>query len=201
MSVSILNFGSGNLKSVYNLISYLGYDCKITIDKNYINASTHIILPGVGSYSGLMSKIKKNDLDLLSEQVHIKKKPFLGICVGMQILSTSGNEFIESKGLNWIDGNVEKIENDKLPHVGWNNILIKKNSVLTKNLDDESNFYFLNSYHFKPKDTKHIIAETSYKQSFCSIVEKENIFGVQFHPEKSQKAGQLLLNNFLNIRC
>lgn len=199
MSIAILNFGSGNLNSVYNIIDYLGYDCKITSDKSYINASTHIILPGVGSYSGVMKKIEKNDIDLLNEQVHIKKKPFLGICIGMQILSTVGDEFGKQKGLNWIEGNVTKIESDILPHVGWNNILIKKNSNLTKNLDDESSFYFVNSFHFKPKNTDYIIAETFYGHSFCSITEKGNIFGVQFHPEKSQKAGQLLLNNFLTI--
>ena len=201
MTVSILDFGFGNLNSVYNTIDYLGFDCKFTNDESYIKASTHIILPGVGSYKGAMDKIKKNDSDLLYEQVHIKKKPFLGICIGMQILSTTGDEFFVSKGLNWIEGDVVKIENEKLPHIGWNNIVIKKNSYLTKNLDDESSFYFVNSYHFKPKNSNHIIAETFYDQPFCSIIEKENIFGVQFHPEKSQKAGQLLLNNFLNIKC
>jgi len=201
MTIAILNFGSGNLNSVYNMIDYLGFDCKITNDESIINTSTHIILPGVGSYEGLMSKIKKNDIDLLHEQIHVKKKPFLGICIGMQILSTTGNEFGKHKGLNWVGGNVSKIESDKLPHIGWNNIIIKRNSIPTKNLDDESSFYFANSHHFRPKNSNHVVAETFYELSFCSIIEKENIFGVQFHPEISQKAGELLLNNFLNIKC
>ena len=145
------------------------------------------------------ANMKKDNIDLLNEQVHIQKKPFLGICIGMQILSTTGHEFGNYKGLNWINGDVTKIDSDTLPHVGWNNIILKKNSNLTKNLNDESSFYFVNSFHFKPKNSDYIVAETLYEHSFCSIIEKENIFGVQFHPEKSQKAGQLLLNNFLTI--
>ena len=199
MSIAIINYGSGNLNSVYNIIDYLGYDCKITNDKSYISKSTHIIFPGVGSYNGVMTKIGKDNIDLLNEQVHIQKKPFLGICIGMQILSTTGHEFGNYNGLNWINGDVTKIDSDTLPHVGWNNIILKKNSNLTKNLNDESSFYFVNSFHFKPKNSDYIVAETLYEHSFCSIIEKENIFGVQFHPEKSQKAGQLLLNNFLTI--
>ena len=198
--VCIIDYGSGNVASVFNVINFLGYDCKITNDLNYIQNSSHIILPGVGSYSAAMKKInEKLSISDLENEILIKKKPFLGICVGMQILSTCGYEFGECKGLNWISGVVKKIDNPKLPHIGWNNIQIKKKSVLLKDLDKDYNFYFVNSYHFIPENEEDIISQTNYQQNFCSIIQKENIFGVQFHPEKSQKAGQLLIKNFLNV--
>ena len=197
--VCIFDYGSGNVASVFNVIKFLGYDCKITNDLDYIKNSSHIILPGVGSYSAAMKKIKKKiSIIDLEHEVIKKKKPFLGICVGMQILSSYGYEFEKFKGLNWIPGKVCKIDNHKLPHIGWNDIQIKKNSVLLNNLDVDYNFYFVNSFQFIPDDKDNIISTTNYQQDFCSIIQRENIFGVQFHPEKSQKAGQLLIKNFLN---
>ncbi len=198
--VCILDYGSGNVGSVYNLVNYLGFDCKITNNSNYINDCSHIILPGVGSYFKSMEKIKKNiSIENLEQQIFKKKKFFLGICVGMQVLSTDGHEFETCNGLNWINGSVKKINNDKLPHIGWNNINIKKNSKLFQNLSDKEDFYFLHSYYLLPANKSNIIAETNYAHDFCSAIEKENIFGVQFHPEKSQRAGQILVENFLNL--
>lgn len=198
--VCILDYGSGNVASVFNLISYLGYDCKISNKVDYIEDSSHIILPGVGSYSKSIEKIKKNiSIEFLEKQILEKKKPFLGICVGMQILSTIGQEFEVCNGLNWINGTVKKMDNDKLPHIGWNNVKIKKDSDLFKNLSNEEDFYFLHSYHFLPENQNVIVAETNYETFFCSVIECDNIFGVQFHPEKSQKAGQILIKNFLDF--
>ncbi len=198
--VCIIDYGSGNVASVFNVIKFLGYDCKITNDLDYIKNSSHIILPGVGSYSAAMKKIKKKiSIIDLEHEVLKKKKPFLGICVGMQILSSYGYEFEKFKGLDWIPGKVCKIDSHKLPHIGWNNIQIKKKSVLLNNLDADYNFYFVNSFQFIPDDKEDIISITNYQQDFCSIIQRENIFGVQFHPEKSQKAGQLLIKNFLDL--
>jgi imidazole glycerol-phosphate synthase subunit HisH len=198
--VCIIDYGSGNVASVFNVIKFLGYDCKITNDLDYIQNSSHIILPGVGSYSAAMKKMKKKvSIIDLEHEVLKKKKPFLGICVGMQILSSYGHEFEKFKGLDWIPGKVCKIDNQKLPHIGWNNIQIKKKSVLLNNLDVDYNFYFVNSFQFIPEDKENIISTTNYQQDFCSIIQRENIFGVQFHPEKSQKAGQLLIKNFLDL--
>ncbi len=198
--VCIIDYGSGNVASVFNVIKFLGYDCKITNDLDYIKNSSHIILPGVGSYSAAMKKIKKKiSIIDLEHEVLKKKKPFLGICVGMQILSSYGYEFEKFKGLNWIPGKVCKIDNHKLPHIGWNDIQIKKNSVLLNNLDVDYNFYFVNSFQFIPDNKENVISITNYQQDFCSIIQRENIFGVQFHPEKSQKAGQLLIKNFLDL--
>ena len=117
----------------------------------------------------------------------------------MQILSTKGYEFEDCDGLNWIGGKVVKMDHHKLPHIGWNNVKIKKNCNLFKNLSNQEDFYFLHSYHFLPDNQNVVAAETNYENVFCSIVEYENIFGVQFHPEKSQKAGQILIKNFLNF--
>lgn len=198
--ICILDYGAGNVASVYNVIKYLGFNCKITNDRNYIKDSSHIILPGVGAYSSSVNKFKKKiDINLLENEIHNKKKPFLGICVGMQILSTLGLEFGECKGLNWIGGIVKMLNHTKLPHIGWNRIKILKKSTITKNLESGHEFYFVNSFYFEPKDKNTVVASTNYGNSFCSIIEKENIFGVQFHPEKSQKAGQILLKNFLNL--
>ena len=198
--VCILDYGSGNVASVYNLINRLGYDINISNKPTDIKKSSHLILPGVGAFGSSIKKIKSNiSIDLLHDEVQVKKKPFLGICVGMQVLAEKGLEFGEHDGLGWIEGVVEKLSAKVLPHVGWNNIEIKKNSSIFKNIKNASDFYFVNSYALKVKDSNFIIAETTYENKFCSAVQKENIFGVQFHPEKSQKMGQLIIDNFLKI--
>jgi len=198
--VCILDYGSGNVASVYNLIKRLGYDINVSNKPTDIKKSSHLILPGVGAFGASIEKIKSNiSIDLLHDEVQVKKKPFLGICVGMQVLAEKGLEFGEHDGLGWIEGVVEKLSAKVLPHVGWNNIEIKKNSSIFKNIKNASDFYFVNSYALKVKDSNFIIAETTYENKFCSAVQKENIFGVQFHPEKSQKMGQLIIDNFLKI--
>jgi len=198
--VCILDYGSGNVGSVHNLLNRLDYDVKISNESFDIKNSSHLILPGVGAFGSSIEKIKKKiPVDLLNDEVQIKKKPFLGICIGMQVLADKGLEFGEHNGLGWIHGTVEKINNKILPHIGWNNVDIKKKSPIFSNLKNLEDFYFVNSYAFKVKDENFLISETMYGETFCSAVQKENIFGVQFHPEKSQKAGQVLINNFLNL--
>ena len=198
--VCVLDYGSGNVASVYNLINRLGYDIKISNKPEDIKKSSHLILPGVGAFGASVEKIKSNiSIELLKDEVKVKKKPFLGICVGMQVLAEKGLEFGTHEGLGWIEGTVEKINAKVLPHIGWNNIEIKKNSPIFSNIKNASDFYFVNSYAFKVKDNNFIIAETTYENTFCSAVQKENIFGVQFHPEKSQKVGQDIIENFLKV--
>ena len=198
--VCVLDYGSGNVASVYNLINRLGYDIKVSNKAEDIKKSSHLILPGVGAFGSSVEKIKNNiSIELLSDEVKVKKKPFLGICVGMQVLAEKGLEFGSHEGLGWIEGTVEKINAKVLPHVGWNNIEMKKNSPIFSNIKNASDFYFVNSYALKVKDNNIIIAETTYENTFCSAVQKENIFGVQFHPEKSQKVGQDIIDNFLKV--
>jgi glutamine amidotransferase len=203
--ICIIDLGTGNVASVANTLKHMNHEFKISINKIDLNNSSHIILPGVGSYKNFMKKINtKNIINILKENVIHKGKPFLGICVGMQVLSEYGFEFEKTKGLSWIPGNVKKIKvkNKLLPHIGWNSIDIKKsNHPLFYNLNYKSNFYFVNSYQFQPKNKENILATTMYEKEFCSIISKNNIFGTQFHPEKSQKVGLQFINNFINLKC
>lgn len=200
--VVILDYGSGNVKSVSNIIKYLGYDTEITKDNKLINKASHLILPGVGSYGACVSKIKSRlDLNLIKDEIINKKKPFLGICVGMQVLSTFGYEFEKNHGLNLISGEVKKLEVGSLPipQIGWNEINIINKSKLLDEIPDKSDFYFVHSYKFQTNSKDNIIATTIYGETFTSVIEKDNIYGVQFHPEKSQKYGIKLFSNFLKI--
>lgn len=198
--VCVLDYGSGNVMSVYNMIKYLGFDVKISNSIKDINLSSHIILPGVGSFSASMKKIReKIPLKVVERNIINQKKPFLGICVGMQVLSDYGHEFEKSEGLGWIGGNVKKIKNPKvkIPHIGWNNIRIINNNNLLKDCQDE-NFYFVHSFSINGIKKSEISSYTNYGDDFISSINKDNIYGVQFHPEKSQTGGLLLCENFLN---
>lgn len=198
----ILDYGSGNVRSVYNLVSQLTQNVVISNDEKDIKRASHIILPGVGAFSASMEKIHARiPLQVLEKEVFVKKKPFLGICVGMQVLADYGYEFGKCKGLGWVSGIVKKIETEELPlpHVGWNEIHITKQNELTKRFTGKPDFYFVHSYIFHPNNSNEIVATTTYGETFCSILGKENIFGVQFHPEKSQTAGKILLENFLKL--
>ena len=199
IKVCILDYGSGNVASVYNLIKFLNFDCVISNESNVIKNSTHLVLPGVGAFGASIEKIKKNiPIKELENQVLKKNKPFLGICVGMQVLTESSEEFGYHEGLGWIKGKVQKIKSKTLPHIGWNEIVIKKESKIFTGLNNSKDFYFVNSFHCNLNDKNLVIAETEYEEVFCSAFEKENIIGVQFHPEKSQKNGRILLKNFLS---
>lgn len=199
--IFVADYGCGNTKSLYNSLKFLGFNPIISNNNKDLNVSTHIILPGVGSYANAIKKINdKLDLNFLKKQVLIEKKPFLGICVGMQVLSDYGFEFKKTKGLGWIHGEVKQMNArpNILPQIGWNNleILQEKNNLLL-NISDKDYFYFVHSYAFKVKNSNIVVAKTSYNSNFNSIIQKENIIGVQFHPEKSQSSGLKLLKNFV----
>ena len=198
----ILNIGSGNILSLKNIILKKNAELKISCSESDIENSTHVFLPGVGSYSDVMEKIRQNlDINFLKKKILKDRLFFLGICVGMQILSNYGNENGEHDGLSLIEGSVEKISTKNiLPHVGWNSLEIKSNNQILNGIRNNTDFYFTHSYSFKLKTKSQEIASTNYGVEFPSLINKDNIYGVQFHPEKSQIAGEKLIENFLNLK-
>jgi glutamine amidotransferase len=200
MAVAIINYGMGNVASVEKALNHLSYDTIITNDPDQIKDSSHIFLPGVGSFAQGMSNLNKFGLiDILSEQVLIKKKPFFGICLGMQLIATKGHEPSECDGLGWIDGEVVKINepNKSIPHLGWNDIFAYENSFIMNY--DKKDFYFIHSYHFEVKNNSDVAAEVEYGSRYVAAIQKENIFATQFHPEKSQNSGLGLLKSFFDF--
>ena len=198
----ILNIGSGNLLSLKNIISKKNSNLLISCKDEDIDKSTHIFLPGVGSYGDVINKLKYNvNLKLLNKKILKDKIFFLGICVGMQILSDEGTENGIFKGLSWIKGKVIKIPTKEiLPHVGWNSIKITADDNILKGLSNLSDFYFTHSYCFKLSNSSNEVSRTEYGTSFPSIIKMNNIYGVQFHPEKSQIAGVKFIENFLDLK-
>ena len=208
MKVTIVDYNSGNISSVINSFKEVAknkIDLEVTSDLQKIRSSDKLVLPGQGSFKSCVDALNAiNGLtESLSEFAINDKKPLLGICVGLQMFADTGFEETETKGLGWIPGKVSKIDNKdgafKLPHIGWNEINIVKKSKIFKNLDKNSHMYFVHSYEFIPDDKKVISATTDYSTNIVCAVEKENIFGTQFHPEKSDKLGLKLIDNFLNL--
>jgi len=210
MSIAVIDYGSGNLKSAAKALEAAvnninaSHKIVVTSDPKKIKQSDKIVLPGQGSFRDCYLGIKKISglNETLNEFVLEKKKPILGICVGMQLFAKIGYESEETLGFGWIDAQVRKINNMnkklKLPHMGWNEIELKKDSFLFSNIKNKSHMYFIHSYEFMTKQKDCVVATTSYGNSIIVSVEKENIFGTQFHPEKSQKNGLIILENFLN---
>lgn len=202
VQVCILDYGSGNVRSVYNMFFTIAASVVVSNRAEDIRSATHIVLPGVGAFGAAMAKIKKTiKLDVLQDQVKNAQKPFLGICVGMQVLAEKGLEFGEHKGLGWIPGSVERLSTGDLPlpHVGWNSIRAVQPTPLLNRFASDPDFYFVHSYAFMQKNPEHALARTVYGSEFTAVIGTGNIFGVQFHPEKSQKAGRVLLENFLTL--
>ena len=209
--LTIIDYGCGNIRSVYNAFNLISKKKKLKIvissNKSDIDKSSHLVLPGVGSYETCINGLRNSNLiDSILKKVNIEKKPFLGICVGMQMLASKGFENGEFLGLNWIKGNVKKIKKShellKIPHMGWNNLLIKKENSfikkLKKKIDKPSiSAYFVHSYNFETEDSKNKIMTTNYGQEITAMVSNENIIGVQFHPEKSHKFGIKFLETFI----
>ncbi len=204
IKILILDYGSGNVKSVANTLNYLNLNYKISNSNEDLEESSHIILPGVGSYGASIEKIKKKiDINFLKKQIISENKFFLGICVGMQVLSTKGYEFSESNGLNLIPGKVSKLNTSDLPsiHIGWNEInIVNTNCQLTEGLTNKSTFYFVHGYKYELENKNNLVSSTEYNENFPSIIQLKNIYGVQFHPEKSQQSGLKLLSNFSNLK-
>ncbi len=201
-AIAIIDYNMGNLRSVEKAFQKIGARSTITNDPQVIQRSDKIVLPGVGAFKEGIGELKKLGLiDLLNEEVIEKKKFFLGICLGMQLVGSKSYETEETKGFDWIKGEVVKFEGEnlKVPHVGWNNISFTKTHALFENIPDQTDFYFVHSYYFK-SDTEYATSHTNYGVDFVSSVNKENIFGCQFHPEKSQKFGLEILKNFINLK-
>ena len=208
MKVTIVDYSSGNISSVINSFNEVAQNkatIEVTSDLNKIKSSDKIVLPGQGSFKSCVDALNKISglNDVLNESVTVHKKPLLGICVGLQMFADVGYEETETKGLGWISGKVSKIDNQngkyKLPHIGWNQINILKNSKIFKEVENNSHMYFVHSYEFIPKDNRVISATTDYSTKIVCSVEKENLFGTQFHPEKSDKTGLKIINNFINL--
>lgn len=200
--ICILDYGSGNVKSVFNLFSSVSDGVVVSNTPADIDAASHIVLPGVGAFGAAMRRIRETlPLELLERVVREQGKPFLGICVGMQVLSDMGHEFGETPGLGWIGGTVRQLQAGSfpLPHIGWNNIDVRQASPLLEGLDHAPDFYYVHSYAFDARDPADILATSDYGQQFAGVIGRDNIYGVQFHPEKSQRAGVRLVKNFLAI--
>ncbi len=201
--ISIIDYELGNTLSVKNAVEKLGYKCEITNNKNDISNSKCIILPGVGSFNKGISNLKKLKLiEILNEEVVIKKKKILGICLGFQLMCKNSNEFGFNEGLGWLNFEVKKIhtKNLRLPHVGWNKIsLLKKETNFFKNIDNNNMFYFNHTYAIKSekKDDLSDLMVCNYGENFIAALKTKNIFGIQPHPEKSQKQGLQIIKNFI----
>jgi len=207
MNVTIVDYNSGNISSVINSFKEVAQNkvnIEVTSDLEKIKSSDKVVLPGQGSFKSCVEALNNINglVDTLNEFAINKKKPLLGICVGLQMFADIGYEETETKGLGWIPGQVSKIDNQdgkyKLPHIGWNQINIVKESKIFKNIDNNSHMYFVHSYEFIPSDKNVISATTDYSTNIVCSVEKENLFGTQFHPEKSGEVGSLMLRNFLS---
>jgi glutamine amidotransferase len=203
--ITIVNYGLGNISAFANVYKRLNIPITVATQKVELQGATKIILPGVGAFDHAMTLLNKSGMrEMLDELVLVKNIPVIGICVGMQILAKSSDEGVLS-GLGWIDGEVKKFDSTlimhktRLPHMGWNTITPINSSNLLLGFNENSRFYFLHSYYFHCNDKRNEIATTQYGLNYSSAVQKENIFGVQFHPEKSHVNGIQLLNNFANL--
>ena len=211
MLLTVVDYGVGNLRSIAksiekaNFDSKLNYSIKVSSDINDVKKSDKIVLPGQGSFKACKNGINniKGLKEELDESVLVKKKPIYGICAGMQLFATKGYEEEETSGLNWIPGEVVKLDlsptNLKIPHMGWNELKIENNSQVFKDVVNKNHAYFIHSYEFIPKDKKNVSITTNYGKDVIAAVSLENIFGSQFHPEKSDKTGLNIIKNFLDL--
>ena len=208
MNVTIVDYNSGNISSVINSFKEVAQNkvnIEVTSDLEKIKSSDKVVLPGQGSFKSCVEALNNINglVDTLNEFAINKKKPLLGICVGLQMFADIGYEETETKCLGWISGEVSKIDNKqgkyKLPHIGWNQINIVKESKIFKNIENNSHMYFVHSYEFIPNDKSVISSTTNYSTNIVCSAEKENLFGTQFHPEKSDKLGLQIIENFINL--
>jgi len=208
MNVTIVDYQSGNISSVINSFTEVAKgkaNLEVTSEIKKIKSSDKIVLPGQGSFKSCVESLNSINglIDALKEFAITKKKPLLGICVGLQMFADIGYEEAETKGLGWIPGKVSKIDNKngkfKLPHIGWNEIEIQKESKIFKDVKNKSHMYFVHSYEFIPEDKSVISATTDYSSKIVCSVERDNLFGTQFHPEKSDKIGLKIIDNFMKL--
>ena len=208
MNVTIVDYQSGNISSVINSFTEVAkgkVNLEVTSDVNKIKFSDKIVLPGQGSFKSCVDSLNSIEglVDTLKDFAITNKKPLLGICVGLQMFADIGYEEAETKGLGWIPGKVSKIDNQngkfKLPHIGWNEIEIQKESKILKDIKNKSHMYFVHSYEFIPEDKSVISATTDYSSKIVCSIERDNLFGTQFHPEKSDKKGLKIIENFVKL--
>ena len=199
MYIAIIDYGMGNIKSVENSFKKAGARIEVTSDPEKIRDASAVILPGVGAYRDAFNNLEEKDL-IKPIYESIEKKPFLGICLGMQLLFEYSTEDGKNKGLGVFKGFVSRIPPGvKIPHMGWNQIEIKKKSKMLKDIKQGENFYFVHSYHVMPEDESIVSSITDHGTSIVASIEQDNIFGFQFHPEKSSTCGQQLIRNFINL--
>lgn len=203
--ITIIDYGSGNINAIGNIYKNLKIPFKIAVSPNEIIGAEKLFLPGVGAFDETISKLDETGFrSILDNEVLVNKVPILGICVGMQILAESSEEGI-LPGLGYIKGKVRKLDKalltdkPKLPHLGWNSVSISGSNLLFDNIDPDVGFYFLHTYYFECSDIDDVIGTTYYGKTFASAVNRDNVFGVQFHPEKSHRNGIQLLHNFAKI--
>lgn len=203
--IAIIDYGSGNIQAIKNIYENLRIDCKFVSRPDQLNGVDKIILPGVGAFDEAMSQLTKSGLRVVLDSMVLEQKvPVLGVCVGMQIMAASSDEG-KRDGLGWLDAKVKLFDQKiidhkpKLPHMGWNDIQPRNEHPIFSSIDFEKGYYFLHSYYFECQDEKDILATTYYGNSFHCAVNKENIFGFQFHPEKSHSNGMHLFKNFAEL--
>jgi glutamine amidotransferase len=201
--ITIIDYGLGNIRSVSKALEFLGAQAQVSCSEEDIRAADGLILPGVGAFADGMRNLRERGLvDLLSSQVLEEKKPMLGICLGMQLMAEEGFENGSHKGLGWVHASVRKLDVGdpalKLPHIGWNNVSLTKKSPLFTGIGNDPSFYFVHSYHIVC-DPDAVTSTCEYGTIFAASIQSDNIFGTQFHPEKSQKDGLMVLKNFVEV--
>ncbi len=209
MTLAIIDYGSGNLRSAAKAFeraakeSGLNTPVIVTSDPEVVRAADRIVLPGVGAFADCWRGLNATTgmIEVLREQVTQNGKPFMGVCVGMQLMASVGREYKDCEGLDWIPGEVIKMDPQdqklKIPHMGWNELKVLKKHPVLEGLEDGTHIYFVHSYHYVPENKEHVLAEVNYGHEITAVVSKDNMIGTQFHPEKSQEAGLKLFANFL----
>lgn len=201
--VAVIDCSISNLTSVQNALEFLGAEVSIVREPDAIGDPTHVVLPGVGSFGRGMASLRESGLDETVRAAAGRGTPLIGLCLGMQLLGESGYEFGHTSGLGLLPGVVRKVSPSdpslRLPHVGWNDVEFRRQSFLTRDLGNSATFYFVHSYAYESADSPAVLGTCEYGGPFAAVMEQENIFGAQFHPEKSQRAGLTLLRNFLDF--
>lgn len=202
--VGVINYGSGNFASVWNALRHLQIDAIEISQPEQMNLAERLILPGVGAFHSAMEKLQSLHLiEAMKQRALVDGRPFLGICVGMQLLAELGHEFQECQGLGWVAGEVKRFDvahqGLPVPHMGWNEVTLHHPSPLFAQMEESPSFYFVHSYRFEPTDERNVLASCEYGEKFAACVQRNNVFGVQFHPEKSQRDGLALLANFCSL--
>lgn len=200
--IAIIDYDAGNIRSVEKAFNFLGHETVVTRDRDILLSADKVILPGVGSFGDAMDKLNNYKLVPVIEEICQKKTPFMGICLGLQLLFKSSEESKGVSGLGILDGEIVRFSDEfglKIPHIGWNSLEISKDGRLFKDISNQSYVYFVHSYYLKAKDEAIVKATSSYGNLIHASVEKDNIFACQFHPEKSGEVGLKLLSNFANL--